>query len=404
VAAVLVIGLAVSLNLPRDVFRRAHQMSSPGTQLLHFEEGVLGTVTVDEQEGHLFLRMDGLDLAGTGLMYTSSAKALGHLPMLLHPNPESVFVLGFGGGGTSHAISTYPEVKRVDGAELSAAVLGVAPMFERINHSVLDDPRFDIEVTDGRHAMLTTQRSYDVITVDLLWPQTAGTGSLYTREFYEICHRRLSEDGVMVEWLHPGFIPPEYLKTIIRTMRSVFPHVSLWGTRRTYHLVLVGSKAPFQVDYARLAERMSHPATRDDLAEVGLMDAANFASFFIAHDEVLDEFVQGSEILNTDDLPLIEYGLPHFPASSLVANRREFSKIYTSASAVLTGVTDEQERTLLGYMHAVKLINQWVILWEEGDRAGATVKIGQAVRAAPGHKESLEAFEIDRNSQPASGP
>jgi spermidine synthase len=404
VIVLLLVGLAVSVSLPRDVFRRAHRLSVPESRLLRFEEGVLGTVTVDEDAGHLFMRMDGLDLAGTGLMYESSARALGHLPMLLHPNPEAVFVLGFGGGATTYAVSTYPGVRRIDGAELSAAVLGAAPLFEKINHSVLDDPRVDIEVTDGRHALLTAERSYDVITVDLLWPQTAGTGSMYTQEFYEICHERLGEDGVMVEWLHPGFIPPEYVKTIIRTMRSVFPHVSLWTTRRTYHLVLAGSKAPLAVDYGRFAERLAHPATRYDLAQVGIRDAANMASYFIAHDEVLERFVAGSDTVNTDDLPIVEYGLPHFKRSAVLDNRRELAKLYTPATAVFSGLDDQEKRTLEAYWKATRIVNEWAILMENGDRAAAGEKIRPALMIAPGHLESREAYRVSLASQRAAGP
>lgn len=402
-AVVLCIALVTSAGLPTDVFPRMHQVSIPGSKLIHFEEDVLGAVTVSEQAGELFMRMDGLDLAGTDLMYESSARALGHLPMLLHPDPQSAFVLGFGGGATTYAISTYPEVRRIDGAELSPAVLAVAPLFEEINNSILDDPRVDIQITDGRHALLTAERSYDVITVDLLWPQTAGTGSLYTKEFYEICHRRLSEDGVLVEWLHPGFIPPEYLKTIIRTMRSVFPHVSLWTTRRTYHLVLAGSKAPFRVDYDHFAQRMAHPPTRRDLAGVGIHDAANMASFFVAHTEVLDGFVAGSDDLNTDDLPLVEYGLPQFQGSAVMDNRRELATLYTPPTTVFSGLEDDEKRTLEAYGEAVKRINEWVLLWDEGYRTAAGEKIRQAARIAPKHLESREAYTIHLARQRSTG-
>ena len=49
VGVVLFVGLVTSVNLPRDVFQRAHQLSVPKSRHIHFEEDVLGTVTVDEQ-------------------------------------------------------------------------------------------------------------------------------------------------------------------------------------------------------------------------------------------------------------------------------------------------------------------------------------------------------------------
>ena len=399
-AALVLVGLTLALTLPRDVFRRAHELSSPSTRLVHHEEGILGTVTVDEYPGHLIMRIDGLDIAGTGLVYESSAKALGHLPMLLHPDPRSAFVLGFGGGSTAHAISTYPTLERIDGAELSSAVLDAAPLLESVNSSILDDPRVHIQVTDGRHALLTSRTSYDVITVDLLWPQTAGTGSLYTREFYEICHGRLADDGILVEWLHPGFIPPEHVGTIIRTMRSVFPHVSLWATRHFHHLVLVASKAPLSVDYTRFVERLSHPPTSLDLSRVGITHPAHMASYFIAANDDLHELMRGSDTLNTDDLPLIEYALPRFTESSAAENRIAFTGIITPPTAVFTGLTPEQKETLIVYSTATRLVAEGVTLWNDGDRASAAWNMQKAVQIAPGHVEAQENLAFIQQSRP----
>ena len=73
-----------------------------------------------------------------------------------------MFVLGFGGGGTSYAVSTYPEVERIDSAELGHGVANVAKMFTAINHNVMADPRFYLEVNDA-FEKLTGLKREDVV-------------------------------------------------------------------------------------------------------------------------------------------------------------------------------------------------------------------------------------------------
>jgi len=360
-AAMIVLGVLGVAKAPRDVFRRMHRPTSPDARIIHYEEGTLGTVVVEEAGRHRRLRIDHLDVAGTDTVYLSSHKSLGHLPMLLHPAPRSVFVLGFGGGGTCYAVSTHPEVKRIDSVELSRSIADAAPLFTRINHNVMADPRFRLEITDGRHFLLTTRRSYDVISVDLLWPQTAGAGSLYTREFYELCRRRLRDGGLMVEWLHLGFLPTEFLGTILRTVRDVFPHVSLWWTSRQKHLLFVASKAPLRVDFERLARGIGCPDVRRDLAEVGLDDPATFASYFIAADDDLAELLGAPGPVNTDDLPVVEYRLPWSSSSSLVSNMEVMVRLKQSVLPRLDHASQRQKHRVLACERSLELTLRGVI-------------------------------------------
>ncbi|MHC4405891.1 MAG: fused MFS/spermidine synthase [Planctomycetota bacterium] len=390
-------GLAAATGLglggmPRSVFRQMHEVRSPGVKLTYYKEDLVGTVTVTEKGDNRTLFIDHLELAGTDDRFLSSHKSLGHLPMLLHPNPRSVYVLGFGGGGTAYAISTYPEVKRIDATELSRSVVDVVPRFTAINHHVMSDPRLHLEVNDGRHFLLTTRRTYDVISVDLLWPQTAGSGSLYTKEFYELCHRRLNDGGIMVEWLHSGFIPTQYLKIILRTIRRVFPHTSLWWSRRQEHLLVVASKAPLRVDFQRLARRMNHPATQRDLAEVYLEKPASFLGYFIAGDDALARFVKGSELLNTDDLPYLEYKLPFNTASAELDNLRAMTRIGHSVLPRVEHVNSEQKEEILVHERSNEFQHQAIIALCEGRHAAALAECRRALEVNPHNRDALELF------------
>ncbi|MBI1962915.1 MAG: fused MFS/spermidine synthase, partial [Candidatus Rokubacteria bacterium] len=64
-------------------------------RLLFYEDGPSATVSVHEQDGLRYLRVNGKTDASTGEdMHTQLMS--GHLPMLLHPDPKTVLVIGLG--------------------------------------------------------------------------------------------------------------------------------------------------------------------------------------------------------------------------------------------------------------------------------------------------------------------
>jgi spermidine synthase len=303
VVAAIVVGTVVStMFIPRSIIHSMHEtIFHKKDTLIHYRETPYGIVEVLKNPSGRRLVQDDFDLAGTSMAYLSSQKPLGHLPMLLHPHPQSVFIIGFGAGGASYAASIYPEVKNI----------ATAPLFSDINHGVLSNPKVTLSINDGRHFLLTTPKRYDVISVDLLQPQAAGAGSLYTKEFYRLCFNRLNEKGIMVEWIHTDFIPKAYLRIILKTVRQVFPYVALWTSRGYGHFFLVVSKDPhFQVDYQSVVKKIRTPAVSRDLSAAALDDPAVFMSYFLADGAAIDSIIGSEKKINTDNLPLIEYKLP----------------------------------------------------------------------------------------------
>ena len=360
-------------------------------------------VTVWENGGTRTLAIDNLEVAGTDRSCVTSQIPLGHLPILLHPHPTNAYIVGFGGGGASHAISTYPFVKQIDATELSQSVVDVAPLLDAVNHHVLSDPRMNLKVTDGRHFLLTTQETYDVISVDLLWPQTAGASSLYTLEFYQLCDRRMSDDGIMIQWLFPGSIPETYLKIVVRTMLKAFPHVSLWWSPGQLHIFLVASKSPFSIDFQRMKQRLSLPTVRQDLAGVRLDDPAELLALYIAHDEVLARYVSDTDLLNTDDLPLLEYGLPLCLESTGRENMLAMTRIRESVLPLVHSINAEDAERVGRYEQSKHLLIQGIIAFRNGQPQEAISLWQQAVLINPQNLRAQKALR-DINAMMSRGP
>jgi spermidine synthase len=394
VIAILVCAAVSSMLIPRNIIRTMHEtIFHEGEKVIHYRETPYGIVEVLENPSGRRLIQDDFDLAGTSLAYLSSQKPLGHLPMLLHPHPQSVFIIGFGAGGASYAVSTYPEVRNIAIAELNQGVITTAPLFFDINHGVLSNPKCTLSINDGRNFLLTTRSRYDVISVDLLWPQFAGAGSLYTKEFYRLCFNHLNEKGVMVEWLHTDFIPKTYLRIILRTVRQVFPYAALWTSRNFGHFFLIVSKdSRFAVDYQSFLKKIKTPMVAHDLSAIALDDPAVFMSYFIADGAALDSIIGiGNENnINTDNLPVIEYKLPFGREHSWLDNVVGIMCLKRSVLPLLRNIDSVESRRIMLQEQTMMMVLQSKVSYNRIDLWGAITPCVNAFRGNPTNPEATD--------------
>jgi len=315
------------------------------TEIRYYKEGIGATVKVLEDErGSKFLSIDGFPVAGTSFTSHDIQKALGHFPLLLShvPSPR-VGIIGFGAGGTSWAVMQY-NVKEVDCVELVPAVRDAAKWFSEVNHGVLSDPKFNLIAGDGRNYVLVTDKKYDVISIDATSPKCAGNGSLYALEFYELCKKRLSKDGLAAQWLPLHLLSDEEMRMTVRTFKMAFPHATLWFTpARTYGL-LVGTQEKLEIDFESLSGKLKLPNIKRELAPLYVADPFDFLSCYVMGEEALNTYA-GDARINTDDHPYLEFtpSLANFvPTDYHVQNTLNISKTRESVFPLLvdSGETD----------------------------------------------------------------
>ena len=232
----------------------------------------------------------------------------GLIGALFHPNPKRVLVIGLGTGSTAGWVAQIPSVERVDVVELEPAVTRVAAACSQVNQDVLSNPKVHLIIGDGRELLLTTAGTYDLIFSEPSNPYRAGVASLFTREFYEAVAKRLSEDGVMVQWVPAYEVEVQTLRTIYATMTSVFPSVETWEVK-TFDLVLVARRQRRAHDVGLLQSRVETEPYRSALALVwGVEGVEGLYSGFVANADMPDALLgTGAQQLNTDDRTLIEY-------------------------------------------------------------------------------------------------
>ena len=278
------------------------------TDVLYYAEGVESIVSVIKiTGGEQSFVTNGRVEASTDLQAQQVQFTLGHLPMLLNQSPKDVLVVGLGSGMTAGATAVHPGVHEVTLVEIEPQVLGVARTFEAYNHRVLENPKVRVILNDGRNFLMTTNRTFDVITADPIHPWFRGAGYLYTSEYFALAAAHLRPGGVVAQWLPLYELTPHDVQSIVKTFQQHFTHTLLWLTH--FDAELVGSNAPFVLDEPQLQRRLAAPAVAGDMQRVMMGSAADLLSYFVMSTEEMKRFSQGGT-LNTDDNLYLEFSAP----------------------------------------------------------------------------------------------
>jgi spermidine synthase len=280
------------------------------------EEGAQTVVNVRSSLTRKTMYLDGLHQASDEPAMVLLHRVIGHLGMVLHPNPKRVLVVGLGGGATPGAIGLHPDAE-ITVVELSESVPRGARFFSHINYHVLANPRVRVLVDDGRGFLRFTRERFDVITADIIQPDHAGAGLLYSVEYFELVKRALSEDGYVIQWL--GRRKDTQYKLIMRTFLQVFPNATLWYDGN----ILVGSERVADIAPRIVSRHLANPRLALLLSEAGLDSIPMLRSWRTAGPDAMKAFVGPGPVL-TDDRPLMEYfkSLPSDePMADIVALR-----------------------------------------------------------------------------------
>ncbi len=301
--------LAVAVLTPGGAVLRGAAVVAEGT-VETIRESASATVVVrriDDSRGTWrSLELNGVNVAGTSPELRAIQRLQGHLPLLLSPNPRRVLHIGFGSGGTAWAVAQHP-VTQIVIAEISPEVLQVSgSVFAVLNHGVLADPRVRVVLNDGRNALLAMNERFDAILSDSIHPVYAGNSALYTREYFELCRRRLSPDGVVSMWLPMYSLSTESYLGIVRAFSDVFASTAIWYDPVVLNefTVVTGTTAPGPL---RLRwEDLDDPALRETLAEAGVRVPADLAAMLLLGPREVRALA--SEVPpHIDDLPEVEY-------------------------------------------------------------------------------------------------
>jgi len=228
---VLVLGFA--LHLAPQLELQSRQWHWPGRRLVAMADSPYAFLTVTQEKEQFSF------FANHVWHFTHpdpySAEHAVHPPLLEHPRPERVLLLGGGVAGLAPEILKHPSVKHLHYVELDPELVRLAArLVPETARSLSGDPRVHIFYRDARRFLALTDQRYDVVILNLPEPTNAQLNRYYSREFFEIAARRLKPRGVFSYALSGGggaSLNPAraaYLALSFNTLRQVFPEVSVF--------------------------------------------------------------------------------------------------------------------------------------------------------------------------------
>lgn len=253
--------------------------------------------------------------------------ALGILGAMLHPNPQDIFIIGQGTGGTPIAAGVNPNTRTIRVVDIVAPVFDVMQraavrsgddIMHRPLRDYYGDPRYTRTVMDARHVLLSEEKRYDIIEADAVYPTTALAGQLYSTDFFRLALHRLKPGGYVVQWVPTG-------RTLASFLR-VFPYVVTIGG-----WVAIGSAGPINISNELLKTEMAGMAG-DYLTKMG-WNRKDVAGWLIS--EKLQSWGPDSpredRDVNTDIFPKDEFrgGRPFFlTLHAAIASLRDVIGLY----------------------------------------------------------------------------
>ncbi|GBC85014.1 Polyamine aminopropyltransferase [bacterium HR11] len=244
------------------------------------------------------------DASSFGDMPTQVLSA--HIPLLLHPDPRDVLIIGLASGTTAGSALKHP-VRRVDVVDIVGAMPQATRFFLPWNGNPFADPRFRLIVDDARSYLSYTRHSYDVIISEPSNPWMAGTGALFSVDFYRRATRALRPDGLYLQWLQAYEMGDPAFVAVVRSFRQVFPWV--YGFQgNSKDVLLIGSRSPLRPRWDVLQARFER--IRDHLKTLQIEDLATLLYFQRFSPATVDYIAALDDLENTDDNHLLEYRAP----------------------------------------------------------------------------------------------
>lgn len=231
------------------------------TDVLHEETSPYQKIQVAESEQYgRMLILDGVFQTSVKDEWTYH-EMVSHVPLMVHPHPERVLIIGGGDGGVAREVCRHESVKQVDLCEIDERVIELSKeYFPTISKVLLEQPeKLHVHVGDGIAFAKSVKNFYDVIIIDCSDPIGPGEG-LFTREFYQSAKEALREDGLIVQQTESPIVQQKIVHDVFEAMGDVFPIVRMYFSHvpiypECMHSFMIGSKKwdPLTVEIHREA-------------------------------------------------------------------------------------------------------------------------------------------------------
>jgi spermidine synthase len=199
--------------------------------------------------------------------------------------PDRVAIVGLAAGTIARQFTeTYGPVP-IDGIEIDSRIIQVGREWFEMNQ-----PNLNVLVGDGRYMLARSTQRYSIIGVDA-YRLPYIPWHLTTREFFQMAHEHLTDDGVVV--INVGHTNDDWrmVEAMVATLQTIFPSVHVVNLPGMFNAIVFATRQPTTPENLRQnLTQMPHPA----LKEIAIAALANLYP------------VEPSSIVFTDDKAPVE--------------------------------------------------------------------------------------------------
>jgi len=225
------------LKTSSGVFRTGIAKHDTGSKVLFHKDGKLSTVDVIETiDGHVVIYNNGKPDAGIKLYDVTGGQdevtmiLTSALPIAINPEIKTVANIGMGSGQTIQTLLSYNFISHVDSIEIEKSVIEALPEFTVFSQLARYDKRSKIIIDDAKSFFAASKTKYDLIISEPPNPWVSGVASLFTTEFYSQIKQKLTEKGILAQWLQLYEINIKTVASAIKALSQNFKNYALYNT------------------------------------------------------------------------------------------------------------------------------------------------------------------------------
>jgi spermidine synthase len=147
---------------------------------------------------------------------------IAHVPMMTHPEPKEILVIGGGDGGTARELLKHSFINKITLVEIDEKVIEAARNYFPHLASSFEDRKLDLHIQNGIEFVERSPESrYDLVIIDSNDPVGPAKG-LFTEKFYKNVHGILKENGLLITQSESPRFNQKVFQEIYRCFYSLF--------------------------------------------------------------------------------------------------------------------------------------------------------------------------------------
>jgi len=264
---------------------------------------------------------------------TTITKFMAHVPLAIPgKKPESALIICLGMGTTFRSAASWGI--RATAVELIPSVRDTFGFYFKDAHEILESPKVQIVIDDGRRFLKRTSEKFDIITIDPPPPvESSGSGLLYSEEFYQVLKDRLKEGGIVQQWIPGG--DEMTIPAVTKAIHTVFPFVHIFHSFEGWGYHFFASTHSFDMpDIETFVCRLPAKATADFIEWEAGKNAGTLYKEMLKREVPIESILSPDVNFSvTDNRPINEYFL-------IRRIHKKFRKLYSKTLALFIGPTD----------------------------------------------------------------